>query len=295
MLQMRAGRFRRFAALWFVLLTAGCGGSAATPSGRLRVIATTTLLASLAADVGSGRADVASLLPIGTSPETYQPSPADIARLHEAQVIIENGAGLETWLEPTLKSVRGRDVRVVTCVTGLPVVDGNPHLWLDPAYARAYVARMRDALVAADPDGAKTYRANAALLDVRLAALDARIARALRALPSNRRAMLVYHNAWLYYNRRYGLQTLGVVEENPGTEPSAAHVARLVDLARAARLRTLFAEPEYSPKLLDAIARSAGIANVAILYDDSVGMSAATRDYLAMLTTDTRTIVAGLR
>ncbi len=295
MLQMGAGRFRWFAALSFALSIAGCGGSAATPSGHIRVIATTTLLASLAAGVGGGRVDVASLLPVGTSPETYQPTPSDVARLHDARVIIENGAGLESWLEPTLKNVRGTDVRVVTCADGLPVVDGNPHLWLNPVYARAYVARMRDAFVAADPNGAKTYRTNAALLDARLAALDAGIARSLRVLPPNRRAMLVYHNAWLYYNRRYGLQTLGVVEENPGTEPSAAHLARLVDLARAARLHTLFAEPEYSPKLLDAVARSAGIANVAILYDDSVGTSPATRDYPSMLATDTRTIVAGLR
>jgi ABC-type Zn uptake system ZnuABC Zn-binding protein ZnuA len=91
------------------------------------------------------------------------------------------------------------------------------------------------------------------------------------------------------------LRTLGVIEEYPGTEPSAAHLAQLVDLARANHLRTLFAEPEYNPKLLQAVARSAGITNIAVLYDDSVGTSADTRDYLAMLKTDTRTIVAGLR
>jgi zinc transport system substrate-binding protein len=107
--------------------------------------------------------------------------------------------------------------------------------------------------------------------------------------------MIVFHNAWLYYNRRYGLQTLGVIEEFPGTEPSAAHLAQLVDLARAANLRTLFAEPEYNPKLMQAVARSAGITNIAVLYDDSVGTSPATRDYLAMLRTDTRTIVDGLK
>ena len=289
------GRRGRLAAVAGAFALAGCGGSAATPPGHLRVVATTTLLASLAASVGAGRADVTSLLPVGASPETYQPQPADIVRLHEAQVVIENGAGLEAWLDPTLRSVNGAGRRLVTCAAGLPVIDGNPHLWLDPTYARTYVQRMRDAFVAADPAGAETYRAGAARLDARLAALDAHIARATRALPDDRRGMIVFHNAWLYYNRRYGLRTLGVIEAYPGTEPSAAHLARLVDVARAARLRTLFAEPEYNPKLMEAVARSAGITKIAVLYDDSVGTSPANRDYVAMLTTDTATIVDGLR
>jgi ABC-type Zn uptake system ZnuABC Zn-binding protein ZnuA len=245
--------------------------------------------------VGAGRADVISLLPVGASPETYQPSPTDVGKLHDAQVIVENGAGLEAWLDPTLKNAGSTNARLLNCSAGLPVVDGNPHLWLDPNYAEVYVDRMRDAFVAADPAGAKTYRTNAALLDTRLRALDGLIKRKLRALPPDRRGMIVFHNAWLYYNKRYGLTTLGVVEEYPGTEPSAAHLAQLVDIARASKLHTLFAEPEYNPKLMQAVARSAGIATIAVLYDDSVGTSPATRDYLAMLQTDTQTIVDGLR
>jgi ABC-type Zn uptake system ZnuABC Zn-binding protein ZnuA len=289
---------RRFAALVLLcgvlaLMSGAAPASAAT--SRLRVVTTTTLLASLASSVGAGRADVVSLMPVGASPETYQPSPADVGTLHDAQVIVENGAGLEAWLDGMLRSVQGNGARLLICSAGLPVVQGNPHLWLDPVYARTYVDRMRDAFVAADPGGAKIYRANATLLDLRLADLDARIRRAIGSLPPGRRNMIVFHNAWLYYNQRYGLHTLGVIEEYPGTEPSAAHLAQLVDLARSANLHTLFAEPEYSPKLMQAVARSAGITTIAVLYDDSVGTSPATRDYIAMLKTDTQTIVAGLK
>src|SRR5471032_2413050 len=111
--------------------------------GLLHVIVTTTLLASLAADVGHGRAEVTSLLPVGASPETYQPAPADIVRVQRAGLIIENGAGLETWLAPMLGSAAAR-TRVVDCSRGLPIVAANPHLWLDPEYARRYVGAMRD-------------------------------------------------------------------------------------------------------------------------------------------------------
>src|SRR5271170_7247111 len=110
----------------------------AVPAQPLQVLATTTLLASLASDVGHGRADVTSLMPVGASPETYQPTPADIVRAHDAGLIVENGAGLEAWLAPTLRATAAH-TPVVDCSAGLTVVDANPHLWLDPQNARHYV------------------------------------------------------------------------------------------------------------------------------------------------------------
>jgi ABC-type Zn uptake system ZnuABC Zn-binding protein ZnuA len=287
----RFGRSLR-AALGILVLLAG--GTAAPGATRPHVVATTTLLASLATEVAGDRAEVDTLVPLGASPETYQPSPRDTVKLHAADLVFENGVGLEAWLDSLLRAVAGR-ARIVVCSDGLRTIDGNPHLWLDPQHARAYVARMRDALVALDPADADAYRRNAKAFDARLVALDARIRARIATVPADRRNMIVFHNAWPYYNARYGLRTLGVIEENPGTEPSAEHLARLVDLARANHVRTLFAELEYSPKLMQAVARSAGIATIAVLYDDSVGTSPATRDYVAMLDTDTDTIVAGLR
>ena len=270
------------------------GSTDAAADGPLRVLATTTLLASLAADVGRGRAEVTSLLPVGASPETYQPAPADIVRAHGAGLIVENGAGLEAWLAPMLRSGAAH-APIVNCSDGLTVVAANPHLWLDPEFARHYVVAMRDGMIAADPAGAATYRANAAALDARLAGLEARIREQLATIPPANRNMIVFHNAWLYYNARFGLRTLGVIEEVPGSEPSAKHLAQLIDLARAAHVRAIFAEPEYSANLVNAVARSAGIAHVELLYDDSVGTSPQTRDYISMLETDTATIVRALR
>ena len=273
-------------------LPAGEGASAA--AGPLHVLASTTLLASLASDVARDRADVSSLMPVGASPETYQPAPADIVRAHGAGLIIENGAGLEAWLAPMLRSA-STHAPIVNCSDGLTVTEANPHLWLDPEYARHYVTAMRDGMIAADPAGAAIYRANAAALDGRLVALTARIRKALATIPPANRNMIVFHNAWLYYNRRFGLRTLGAIEEVPGSEPSAEHIARLIDAARAAHVRAIFAEPEYNANLVNAVARSAGIPNVAMLYDDSVGTSPQTRDYISMLDTDTATIVHALQ
>jgi ABC-type Zn uptake system ZnuABC Zn-binding protein ZnuA len=271
------------------------GAVGAAPSeGGLRVLATTTLLASLASDVGRGRAQVTSLLPVGASPETYQPTPADIVRAHSAALIIANGAGIEAWLTPMLQSGASH-TPVVNASDGLPIEAANPHLWLDPRYAQYYVAKMRDAMIAADPAGAATYRANTAALVIRLKDLEKRIRVQIATIPRANRNMIVFHNAWQYYNARFGLHTLGVIEEVPGSEPSAAHLAQLIDLARSHHVRAIFAEPEYNTKLVNAVARSAGIPHVAMLYDDSVGTSPQTRDYISMLDTDTATIVQALR
>ncbi len=106
-----------------------------------------------------------SLVPVGVSPEDYQPSPQDIAKLRDADVLVENGAGLEGWLAGTVRNAGNPGLRVVVCADGLPVVAENPHLWIDPVLARAYVARVRDALVAADATHAGGYRAAARAYD----------------------------------------------------------------------------------------------------------------------------------
>jgi ABC-type Zn uptake system ZnuABC Zn-binding protein ZnuA len=232
-------------------------------------------------------------MPVGASPETFQPAPADIVRVHQAQLIVQNGAGLEAWLAPMLGNAS--HAPVVNCSDGLTIIDANPHLWLDPTFAMHYVDAMREGMIAADPDGAATYRANAAALHARLVTLNASIAKQIATIPPAHRDMIVFHNAWLYFNARFGVRTLGTIEDVPGSEPNAAHLARLIDAARAAHVRAIFAEPEYNPKLVNSVARSAGIPTIAVLYDDSVGTSPQTRDYISMLETDTATIVAALR
>ena len=183
----------------------------------------------------------------------------------------------------------------MVCADDLPVVDSNPHLWMDPEYARAYVRKIRDALMSADPPNAATYRRNAASYDGQLVALVTRTRKKIATIPPAQRTMIIFHNAFLYYNARFGLRTIGVVEIHPGAEPSPQHIAEIVGLARANHVRAVFAEPEYSPKLIQALADSAGIRTVESLYDDSVGADAKVDNYIGMIDYDTDTIVNALK
>ena len=99
--------------------------------------------------------------------------------------------------------------------------------------------------------------------------------------------MIVFHNAWQYYNDRFGITTLGFVERNPGQEPNPQQIAQLIDLAKQHHVHGVFSEPEYSPKILYAIAQGAGIKVVENLYDDSIGTDPRVANYIAMLTYDT--------
>ena len=288
-------RFARFA-IFLVFVLAGCG-SAGTgrPSAGVHVLATTSTLASLAIGVTGDASRVSSLVPIGASPEDYQPAPQDIEKVHDADVLLENGVNLETWLDGTIENARNPHLLRVVLSAGLPIRNDNPHLWMDPVYARVYVRKIRDALVTADPAHAATYRANAAAYEAQLGALLLRTQRKISTIPRAQRVMIVFHSAFDYYDARFGLTTLGVVEVNPGADPSPQHLAQIVSLARSHHVRAVFAEPEYSPKLIQALAESAGIRTVSSLYDDSVGTDPKVATYIGMIDYDTDTIVGALK
>ncbi|MHB8147319.1 MAG: metal ABC transporter substrate-binding protein [Vulcanimicrobiaceae bacterium] len=181
------------------------------------------------------------------------------------------------------------------CTDGLTVIHNNPHLWMDPQLAKHYVLMVRNQLMQFDPTHADEYRANAARYNARLDALTKSIQRKIDSVPPKNRAMIVYHNAWLYYNARFGIRTLGFIEPSPGQQPNPKNIGKLVDLAKQYGLHAIFSEPEYSPKLAQQIARSAGITLVTNLYDDSLGTRPQVSNYISMLNYDTDIIVKAMR
>jgi len=277
-----------------VALAAALGASP-SPRPRLEVVASFSTIGSLVRAVAGPSVAVSDLVPTGASPEDYQPTPSDVRRLRDADVLFENGVGLEAWLDRTVRNAANPHIQTVVLSEGLPVKDGNPHLWMDPVLAKRYVAKIAGALSKADPDGREGYQSRARAYEKQLDALQRDIARQIATIPADRRTMIVFHNAWEYYNDRFGIRTVGVIETSPGQEPSPQAIADLVRLARRYHVRAVFAEPEYSPKLAQALAESAGIATVTNLYDDSLGNVPQVHDYPSMLRYDTKTIVDALK
>ncbi len=292
----------RVGALLIAAVLAACSNASnsnatATTSANapIPVVTTISTFNSLVQGVGGDLVHVQSIVPVGASPEDYEPTPQDAVTLSQAKILVANGAGLESWLAPLLKNVPSNSVRVVVGADGLAVVNDNPHLWMDPENAKVYVAKIRDALISVDPAHEAVYRANAQRYQAKLEALNAWIGQQIQTIPPNQRYMIVFHNAWQYYNDRYGITTLGFIEANPGQDPNPATVAHLVDLARSHHVRAIFSEPEYSKKLAQQIAAGAGVHVVTDLYDDSIGTNPRVGDYISMLTYDTNVIVGALK
>jgi ABC-type Zn uptake system ZnuABC Zn-binding protein ZnuA len=284
--------------IWAAVLAALAACFAPAVAGRaaepLRVVSSISTFDSFIEAVGGSDVTIANLVPIGSGPEDYQPTPSDVARLADAQVLFENGAGLEAWLDRTIQNAGNANLRVVVLSDGLPKKGYNPHLWMDPELARAYVDKIRDALCAADTAHCPQFTHNAAAYQKKLVALERWIKAQIATIPPAQRTMIVFHNAWQYYDDRFGLRTLGVVERSPGQEPSPDEIAALVTLAKRYHVRAVFAEPEYSPKLVEALAESAGIKTVENLFDDSLSQDARAKDYISMLQYDSRVIVQAL-
>ena len=285
------------------LALGACGGGAETashttqaaPDARLRVVVTFSTLAAIVKDVGGSFVDVTAMVPVGAAPETFEPTPSDLVALSHADVVFENGSGLETWMDKLLRSAGNGTTPVVLSGISDPARAQNPHFWLDPREASTYAERAANALELADAGHAAGYRANLAATKADYAALDRWIAAQIATIPPDRRAMICFHDAWYYFDRRYGIRDVGAVEPSPGQEPSAGAFAQLIAAAKANNVRAVFAEPQFSPKLAKQLAEGAGIATVTDLYDDTLGTTAALSTYDGMMRYDVARIVEALK
>jgi len=271
--------------LCFILLTAYLArearlhdrGVTRAPSSGARVEIVTSIypLELIVRALGGDRVGVSTLLPPGASPHTFEPLPGDVGLLASARYFVLAGGGLDTWAEklttiarPSLETIIVLDF---DAVDGLHSNDrharhhGNdngtgpidPHIWLDPILVRdALIPGLLQRLIAADPGGAGEYRAGAERFTRNLTALDAEI-RTILARPSVR-GYVAYHDSWRYFARRYGLETLGVVHEFAGEEPTPLELARLVSTARDAAAPAILVEPQFSPRVAEVIAAEFG-------------------------------------
>ncbi|WP_311932265.1 metal ABC transporter substrate-binding protein [Microbispora sp. H11081] len=288
-----------------VLFAAACGGeqrssASADPEQPLKVVATTTQVADFARNVGGDRVTVHQLLKPNVDPHDYEPSPADMRAIGEADVLVKNGVGLEKWLDETIEAA-GFGGTVVDASKGVQIQDGDPHIWHNPLNVKTMAATIEIAFAAADPGDTAAYQANRVAYDEKLDALDAEIARKIESIPVDRRKLVTNHDAFGYYLDRYKLTFVGSIIPSFDTsaELSAKQVSDLVTKIKSTGVAAIFSEASLPPKTAEAIGREAGVTVVAgedALYGDSLGPEgSAGATYLQMLEHNTDTIVGALR
>ena len=288
---------------WSALLVAGCSGSGdgGVEDGRLRVVATTTQVADLAANVGGDRVQVTSLLKPGIDAHDYEPSPADIDAIAHADLVLQNGVGLEEWLGETIES-SGFDGPVVDASQGVRLRqvggEADPHIWQDPGNAQVMAANIERGLAAAEPAAAAAFEANLAAYTKALRALDAEVERQVDSLANKK--VVTNHDAFGYYLDRYGLELVGSVipSFDSSAELSGRDIRDLVAKVRATGAKAIFSETSLPPRAAETIGREAGVKVVVgtdALYGDALGPRGSDGDtYVKMIRHNTATIVGNL-
>ncbi|MDH4208521.1 MAG: zinc ABC transporter substrate-binding protein [Anaerolineae bacterium] len=268
---------------------------------RLQILAVESFLADIAQNVVGDRSQVEELVPRGVDPHGFEPTPGDVTKVANADVLITNGAGLEAFLGGLLDNVGGEHL-VIEASAGLTARIGHdgeidPHFWLDPNNVIRYVENIRDGLIRADPEGAETYAANADAYVVRLKELDAWIAAQVERIPAERRLLVTNHQSLGYFADRYGFSIVGTVLPgvSTGSSPSAQQIAALVEQIREHDVAAIFLETGANPQLAEQIAQETGVPVITQLYTHSTTEpegSAAT--YIELIRHDTGIILDAL-
>lgn len=244
-------------AVWLV-----AAGTAPAEDPRLRVVASfyPIYLHTLNVTRGVPGVEVCRLAPptVGCLHD-YQLAPRDLELLARAPVLVINGAGMESFLDKARRRIPG--LKVIDASAGIELLrdsDGTPnaHVWLSPDGAIKQVDNIARELAAFDPAHADAYRTNALAYTARLAALRDHMKKELEVV--KRRSFVSFHEAFPYFASAFGLEVAAVIRREPGSDPSPAELATLIQTVRRTGVRALMAEPQYSTRAAETIARETG-------------------------------------
>lgn len=288
---------------WVVLIGLAAPLSSQAAEAKLDVVASFSVLADIVQSVGGERVRVTSLIARNRDAHHFEPTPADVAEVRSADLVFVHGvAGFEGYL-PRLISASGYKGTVVTVSEGVKLrtrvrkgVSGDdPHTWNNPLNAVIYVGHIKDALEAKDPDGRAEYEANAARYITALKAIDADARERFNRIPAAQRVVISSHAAFGYLGDAYGITFLSPMSISTADEPSAKHIATLIDQIRKERVSAYFVENSNNPRLVEMVAKATNVKPGGELFAEALsGPKGPAPTYLDMLRHNIDTLATAL-
>jgi len=288
---------------------AGCSAPAQSGSG-LRVVASTTILGDVVAQVGGDAIDLTVLFPIGADPHTFDPRPQDITAISDAQVVFLNGLGLEESIQTIIDANATGEVIYVSDGIKVLALDGtqgsqdgtghesgDPHTWTDPNNVIVWTENITAALSRIDPSNASMYRSNADAYITSLRDLDTWIRSEVAGIPPERRKLVTDHRAFGYFAEEYGFEQTGSLIGSFSTNaaPSAQEIAALEDVIRAQNVPAVFVGVEANSSLAEQVAQDTGIEVVLVYTGSLTAPDGNAGSYLAFMKYNVNAIVAALK
>ncbi len=289
------------------------------PGEKLAVIATTSIIGDVVAQVGGDAIDLITLMPLGQNPHSYEPTPDAFAAIERADLIFVNGLGLEEALLTSLSGVaKGVIVPLSAGITileggeahdeeetqdeGDDHAEGDPHFWVDPNNVMVWVENAWFALSAADPSNAEIYRANADAYIAELVALDAAIRQQVETIPPADRKLVTDHTTFTYFADEYGFELIGAIIPSFTTTSgaSAGDIANLVEIIRAEEVPAIFISATADQgiqSLAQTVAAESGVEiSIIPLLEGSLAPAGERGDtYLDFMAYNVEQIISGLQ
>ncbi|WP_417721034.1 metal ABC transporter substrate-binding protein [Salipiger sp.] len=270
---------------------------------KLKVVTTFTVIADMAQNVAGDAAEVVSITRPGAEIHGYAPTPRDLLKAQDADLVLWNGLYLERWFEQFFGNLR--DVPAATVSDGVaPIaISGgeyagkpNPHAWMSLESAGIYIDNIRDALTGADAANAGIYAENAARYKAQMEAVIGPLRTAARALPEERRWLVTSEGAFSYLARDFGLKEVYLWPINAEAQGTPQQVRAVIDAVREHAIPTVFSESTVSDKPARQVARETGAEYGGVLYVDSLSEpDGPVPTYLDLLRVTSQTILDGLQ
>lgn len=274
----------------------------AAKADKLKVVTTFTVIADIARNVAGDAVEVESITRPDAEIHNYQPTPGDILKAQDADLILWNGLNLEQWFERFFRNLE--DVPSVVVSDGVEPMgiregpyDGkpNPHAWMSPSDVLIYVENIRAALARHDPDNAALYAANAQRYAEEIEAVAGPIREQFAAIPAERRFLVTSEGAFSYLARDFGLQELYLWPINADSQGTPQQIRKVIDAVREHSIPAVFSESTVSPDPAMQVARETGANYGGVLYVDSLsGPNGPVPTYLDLLRITAQTIAEGL-
>lgn len=269
---------------------------------KFKAVTTFTVIADIARNVAGDAAVVESITKPGAEIHNYQPTPGDLLKAQDADLVFWNGLNLELWFEKffrNLKDVPG--VVVSDGVEPMGIAEGpytgkpNPHAWMSPTAALTYIDNIRDAFVEHDPENAEAYKANAETYKAKVRAAVDPIKARLAGVPEQKRWLVSSEGAFSYLARDFGLKELYLWPINADQQGTPQQVRKVIDAVRQNGITVVFSESTISPDPAKQVARETGAKYGGVLYVDSLTEAdGPVPTYIDLLKVTSETIAGGL-
>lgn len=274
----------------------------AAAADKFKAVTTFTVIADIAQNIAGDTADVVSITKPGAEIHNYQPTPRDIIKAQDADLILWNGLNLELWFEQFFSNLRDiPSIEVSQGVEPMSITQGpysgkpNPHAWMSPNAAEIYINNIANAFATHDPENASNYFANAQRYKARLQDVIAPLEEIIDALPQDKKWLVSSEGAFSYLARHFDLQELYLWPINADQQGTPQQVRRVIDTVRAKNIPAVFSESTISANAAKQVARETDAIYGGVLYVDSLSQEdGPVPNYLALLQVTVETIAKAL-